>query len=133
MSNMNYIVRKTKFPYLWISQVLSQVTIQLLNFLLLVRLFEITGSTLGNAFYTQMLSALFFAFLFMGIVVFVTFRSLVPSIAVIVAAFADILLTLVTANYLGITISGAGIAALLLLIGYSIDTDILLTTRVLKR
>jgi preprotein translocase subunit SecF len=36
-------------------------------------------------------------------------------------------------NLLGIKIGMAGIAAFLMLIGYSVDTDILLTTRVLKR
>jgi len=34
---------------------------------------------------------------------------------------------------LGISLTLAGLAALLMLIGYSIDTDILLTTRLLKR
>jgi len=35
-------------------------------------------------------------------------------------------------DYLGIKLSAAGIAAFLMLVGYSVDTDILLTTRVLK-
>ena len=36
-------------------------------------------------------------------------------------------------DILGIRISAAGIAAFLMLIGYSVDTDILLSTRLLKR
>ena len=35
-------------------------------------------------------------------------------------------------DYLGIKLSAAGIAAFLMLVGYSVDTDILLTTRALK-
>ncbi|MBS3076404.1 preprotein translocase subunit SecF, partial [Candidatus Pacearchaeota archaeon] len=69
----------------------------------------------------------------MGIVVFIMFRSFVPSAAVILSAFADILMTLTLVNLLGIKMSSAGIVAFLMLIGYSVDTDILLTTRVLKR
>jgi len=57
----------------------------------------------------------------------------IPSFAVIISAFADILMTLVLVDMLGIKLSSAGIVAFLMLIGYSVDTDILLTTRMLKR
>jgi preprotein translocase subunit SecF len=57
----------------------------------------------------------------------------VPSIAVIEAAFADIAMTLAVVDLLGMKISSAGIIAFLMLIGYSVDTDILLTTKVLRR
>ncbi len=55
-----------------------------------------------------------------------------PSAAVILCAFTDIVVTLAVINVLGIKVSAAGIAAFLMLIGYSVDTDILLSTRVLK-
>jgi len=42
-------------------------------------------------------------------------------------------MTIAAIDLLGIRIETAGIAALLMLIGYSVDTDVLLTTRVLKR
>jgi len=69
----------------------------------------------------------------MAIVVFLYFRTFVPSMAVILAAFSDIVVTLAIINLLGVKLSSAGIAAFLMLIGYSVDTDILLSTRVLKR
>jgi len=69
----------------------------------------------------------------MSIVVFLYFRTFVPSAAVILAAFSDIVVTLAIVNFLGVKISAAGIAAFLMLIGYSVDTDILLSTRLLKR
>ncbi len=94
---------------------------------------EIIGSTLGESFYQQMLKAIALAFILMAFVVFITFRNFIPSLAVVLAALLDIIEALVITNLLNITISTAGIAAFLLLIGYSIDTDILLTTRVLKR
>lgn len=95
--------------------------------------FEFTGSTLSEGFYKQLLIALLIAFILMAIVVFVQFKTFVPSFAVILSAFADIFMTLVVVDLLGMQISSAGIVAFLMLIGYSVDTDILLTTRVLKR
>jgi len=95
--------------------------------------FECTGSSLSESFYKQLLIAILFAFFFMAIVVFIIFRTFVPSTAVILSALADILMTLTLVNLLGMKISSAGIIALLMLIGYSVDTDILLTTRMLKR
>ncbi len=92
-----------------------------------------TGSRLGDDFYNQMLKALVYAFILIGIVVFITFRAFVPSLAVILSAFTDILVTIAIIEVIGLRVSSAGIAALLLLIGYSIDTDVLLTTRVVKR
>lgn len=91
-----------------------------------------TGPSFGKNLYKQLLVGILIAFLFMAIVVFILFRTAVPSAAVIVSAFADILMTLVTVNLLGIKMSGAGIIALIMLIGYSVDTDILLTNRILK-
>ncbi len=95
--------------------------------------FECTGSTLGASFYKQLLIAILIAFVFMAAVVFIIFRTFVPSAAVILSAFADILMTLVFVNILGLKMSTAGIVAFLMLIGYSVDTDILLNNRLLKR
>ena len=38
-----------KFVYLWTSQILSQLSIQVMNFLIIVRLFERTGSTIATS------------------------------------------------------------------------------------
>ena len=54
----------------------------------------------------------------MSFVIFILFRTFIPSIAVIFAAFADIVMTLALVNYLGIKLSTAGIEAFLMLIGY---------------
>lgn len=95
--------------------------------------FEFTGSALSGNFYNQLLIAVLIAFVLMSLVVFIQFKTLVPSIAVILSAFADIFLSLVLINILGIRVSSAGIVAFLMLIGYSVDTDILLTNKVLRR
>src|SRR4030042_1913047 len=93
---------------------------------------EITEESLGGGFFKQTLIAMAIAFAFMAIVVFISFRTFVPSMAVIICAFADIIETVAVTNLLGLKISAGGIAAFLMLIGYSVDTDILLTTRVIR-
>ena len=94
---------------------------------------EEDGGSLGESFYRQMVVAIGIAFILMGIVVLIVFRTIIPSLAVISAALFDIVITVVILNLFGVRLSTAGISALLLLIGYSVDTDILLTTRVLKK
>jgi preprotein translocase subunit SecF len=94
---------------------------------------EIIGSSLGASFFRESIIALIIAFIFMGIVILLFFRILVPSFAVILAALSDILISIAVVNLMGVKIGTAGIAAFLMLIGYSVDTNILLTVRVLKR
>ena len=65
--------------------------------------------------------------------IYIYIKNSVPSFAVMLSAFADITMTLAVVNLLGIQVSTAGIVAFLMLIGYSVDTDVLLTTRVLQR
>jgi len=69
----------------------------------------------------------------MGLVVFFRFKTFVPSFAVILSAFSDIVTTVAVMCILSIELTAGSLVALLLLIGYSVDTDILLTTRLLVR
>jgi preprotein translocase subunit SecF len=94
---------------------------------------EISGSNLSNSFYKQLITALIIAFILMGITVFIIFKVPIPSLAVIQCGIFDTLGALVIANLFGVRMSTAGIAALLMLVGYSVDTDTLLTTKVIKR
>lgn len=94
---------------------------------------EFTGEAISSSFYKQLRLAVFVAFAFMAFVVFLIFKTPVPSVAVILSAFADIVMTIATINFFGLSLSIGGIVALLMLIGYSVDTDILLTTRVLRK
>ncbi|MBR9677265.1 protein translocase subunit SecF [Candidatus Woesearchaeota archaeon] len=91
------------------------------------------GSALGENFFRETFRVLIFTFIFMGLVVFFYFRTFIPSLAVILAAASDMIVTVAIINLMGIKLSTAGIAAFLMLIGYSVDTDILLSTRMLKR
>ena len=65
--------------------------------------------------------------------IYMYFKWNIPSFFVILAVFSTITSTLAVSILLNIKLSTAGIAAFLMLVGYSVDTDILLTTRVLRR
>ncbi|MFB6282130.1 MAG: protein translocase subunit SecF [Haloferacaceae archaeon] len=73
------------------------------------------------------------AFLGMSALVFLMFRTFVPSIAVVISAFSDIVIPVALMNLLGIELTLGTVAALLMLIGYSVDSDILLNNHVLRR
>lgn len=98
-----------------------------------IKSYKSVGPILGKEAMKQIYWAVGFAFLFMSITVLIVFRNLVPSLAVIMAAACDITIALGGMSLFKIPLSLASIGAILMLIGYSVDTDILLTTRVLKQ
>ncbi|PSQ65089.1 MAG: preprotein translocase subunit SecF [Halobacteriales archaeon SW_9_67_24] len=73
------------------------------------------------------------AFVGMALLVFGMFRTFVPSVAVVLSAFSDIAIPLALMNLTGIKLSLGTVAALLMLIGYSVDSDILLNNHILRR
>jgi len=91
------------------------------------------GESFGKTLQSQAGIAIVLAFIGMAIVIFIAFRTFVPSCAVVLSAFADMAMTAAVMNVVGIPLTLGTTAALLMLIGYSVDSDILLTTRVLKR
>jgi preprotein translocase subunit SecF len=91
------------------------------------------GPIYGQQLQQQAIQALIISFIGMAIVVFILFRSPVPSFAVILSAFSDIMIAIGFMKITGVELSLGTLAALLMLIGYSVDSDILLTNRVLKR
>lgn len=91
------------------------------------------GANFGATLQSQAMLALLFAFLGMAVVVFIAFRKILPAVTVVFAGIADITITAAAMNIFGIELSLATTAALLMLIGYSVDSNILLTTKVLKR
>lgn len=90
------------------------------------------GSKLGEKFFNQMFVAILFAFLGISLVIYITFRDFVPASFTVLCAFCDLVTTLAVISFLDVKLSIAGVAAFLMLLGFSVDTDILLTTRVLK-
>ncbi|MFB6135058.1 MAG: protein translocase subunit SecF [Halanaeroarchaeum sp.] len=92
-----------------------------------------TSATFGESTQQTALKGVAVAFIGMSLVVFGLFRTFVPSIAVVVSAFGDIVVPVALMNLFGIELSLGTVAALLMLIGYSVDSDILLNNQVLRR
>jgi preprotein translocase subunit SecF len=91
------------------------------------------SASFGSSAQTQALGGIVVAFVGMSILVFALFRTFVPSIAVVLSAFSDIMIPVALMNLFGIELSLGTVAALLMLIGYSVDSDLLLNNHVLRR
>ncbi|WP_394741253.1 protein translocase subunit SecF [Natronococcus roseus] len=92
-----------------------------------------TSASFGEQTQQTALLGIAVAFLGMSVLAFVLFRTFVPSIAIVVSAFSDIVIPLAFMSIVGIPLSLGTVAALLMLIGYSVDSDILLNNHVLRR
>lgn len=90
------------------------------------------SESLSSAFFKQAMVILCVSFVLMSVVIFLYFKELVPSFAVVLSGLFDIIVTVGFLDAFGFQVSIAGVGSLLMLIGYSIDTDILLTNRLLK-
>jgi len=88
---------------------------------------------LGSTLMESGQEAFFIAVVLMMMIVFIAFRTIIPSIAVILAALFDIIGALGLLSIFRIELNLSGVAALLMLIGYSVDTDIMLTSRLLRQ
>jgi preprotein translocase subunit SecF len=73
------------------------------------------------------------AYILGAIILFIYFKNSAPSFMMIVNVFADLTLTLAIVNLIGMKVSTAGIASFLMIIGYCVESNILLTTKVIKK
>jgi len=90
------------------------------------------GPSLSKIFWDSSIRAILFALGFMALVIFIAFRQIAPSSYVIMAVVFDIIFTLGAMALFQVPLSLPTFAAILMLIGYSVDTDVMLTYRVLK-
>ena len=94
---------------------------------------QVTSPSFGAGAQQTALVGIVVAFLGMSALAFLLFRTFVPSVAIVVSAFSDIVIPLALMDLLGIQLSLGTVAALLMLIGYSVDSDILLNDHILRR
>ncbi|MFB6074676.1 MAG: protein translocase subunit SecF [Haloarculaceae archaeon] len=92
-----------------------------------------TSAAFGTSNQKWALIGLVIAFLGMSLVAFALFRTFVPSLAIVASAFSDLVIPLAVLSLLRIKLSLGVVAGLLMLIGYSVDSDILLTNHILRR
>jgi len=90
------------------------------------------GPVLGELFWRQTQMAIIVAFILMSVVIFILFRTLAPSSAVVLCAATDAIFALAVLSLMGEQLSLPVLAGVLMLIGYSVDTDIVLTTEFLR-
>jgi len=95
--------------------------------------FNSRAAAFGGETQVQALLGVGLAFLGMSVLVALMFRTLIPSVAVVASAFSDMVIPLALMNLFGIDLSLGTVAALLMIIGYSVDSDILLNNHILKR
>jgi preprotein translocase subunit SecF len=98
-----------------------------------IRSIDAVSAAFGSETQNQALLGIVIAFVGMSVLVFLMFRTFVPSIAVVISAFSDIVIPVALMNLLGIELSLGTVAALLMIIGYSVDSDILLNNHILRR
>lgn len=88
--------------------------------------------TLSASFWQTATNVAIMSAIFITIVIFIFFRKIVPTIAVLQASVFDVVGALGLMAVFGVPLSLSSIPALLMLVGYSVDTDIMLTARVLQ-
>ena len=90
-------------------------------------------ATLGSYFLRQVRNIIIVAFILVAIAVFFIFRTPIPSLAVVFGAANDIIVALGAMGAFHIPLGIASVGGILMLIGFSIDTDMLSSIRILKR
>ncbi|MCX8196820.1 MAG: hypothetical protein N3G80_00690 [Candidatus Micrarchaeota archaeon] len=95
--------------------------------------FNEVSASLSAKFLEKAVNVVIYSTIFVSIVVFLIFRTAIPSAAVLIGALCDVLIAMGAMGFFGIPLTLASFAALLMLIGFSLDTDVLLTMRVIKR
>ncbi|MCD6279558.1 hypothetical protein J7J26_02190 [Candidatus Micrarchaeota archaeon] len=93
---------------------------------------DIVSPTLASHFIDKALFAVGLSLLFSITLAFVVFRNVASSMIVLSGAFADIVVSMGAMGLFGIPLTVASFAALLMLVGLSLDTDMLLSMRVVK-
>ncbi|HID61045.1 MAG TPA: hypothetical protein EYP46_04205 [Hadesarchaea archaeon] len=94
---------------------------------------ETMGPTITGLYSEQARNAIIGAFVAMAFIIFIAFRRRITIGAILLSVGLDMFGVLGCMALFHIELSLASIAGLLMLIGYAVDTNILLTTRVLKR
>lgn len=95
--------------------------------------YEQVSAIQGKYFLGTVEQIIIIAFILISIVVLIIFRSIVPSFAIVFGAANDIIVALGAMAIFKIPLGVTSIAGLLMLLGYSIDTDVLAGIRILKR
>lgn len=93
---------------------------------------DVVSPSLSSRFIEKAAMVTAVAILFAIILAFIVFRDPMPSLLVLTGAVADIIICLGAMGLFQIPLTLPSFAALLMMLGFSLDTDMLLTMRILK-
>jgi preprotein translocase subunit SecF len=93
---------------------------------------EQVSPTLSALFIEKVFSIAVWSILLAFIMIIVIFRTPLPTLVVMSGAVADVLITLGGMGLFGIPLTLASFAAILMMVGLSLDTDMMLTIKTLK-
>ncbi|VVB73959.1 Protein-export membrane protein SecF [uncultured archaeon] len=94
---------------------------------------EEVSATLSKLFLNKVFGVAILSALIATVGIFLIFRVAIPSIAVLVGAFSDIIMALGAMALFHIPLTLASFATLMMLVGLSLDTDMMLTIKTVKR
>lgn len=126
MAQTAYTTASAKYQSFVISKLTSLVSFSSYSYN------EVTP-TLGAFFLSEIKNIIIVAFILVAIAVFFIFRTPIPAFAVVFGATTDIVIALGGMGIFGIPLGIASVGGLLMLLGFSIDTDMLTAVRILKR
>ncbi|MEM3086440.1 MAG: protein translocase subunit SecF [Halobacteria archaeon] len=94
---------------------------------------EQVGEVMGRALQEQTAGLVAASFLMMSLVVAVKFRKLIPALTVIGSVGADLAAAVAFMRLAGVELSFGTLTALVMLIGYGVDSNILLAVHLLRK
>ncbi len=93
---------------------------------------NLIAPALAGTFWREAQTAFIVAFILMMIVIAIAYRTLIPSFAILLSTIFDLVAILGFMAVFDIKISLATFAALLMVIGYGVDANIVLTEKIVK-
>ncbi len=94
---------------------------------------DVVSPSLSSKFIEKAIIVTIIAIIFAIILAFIVFRNPIPSLLVLTGAAADLVICLGAMGLFQIPFTLPSFAALLMMLGFSLDTDMLLTMRLLKQ
>jgi preprotein translocase subunit SecF len=91
------------------------------------------SSVIGDNFIKESGWLFILGFILMNIVSYLYFKDFIPSLSITISTLSDIIGILAVFNLAGIKVGVVTIGALLMIMGYSTDSDILLATNIIKK
>ncbi|BCS91297.1 MAG: protein-export membrane protein SecF [Candidatus Micrarchaeota archaeon] len=94
---------------------------------------ESVSPEIGSYFLNDFIDILIAAFVMVFIAVYIIFRDILPAFTIVLGALADISIAMSALVIFHLPLGITSLAALLMIIGFSIDTEVLAAIRIIKR